>query len=121
VAIQYDRPAQIPGGGVMSELTVDELHKMLLEEREASELTRGEEIAEPGVRRNRGRAQVFSVRLYPDEIGRIEEAARAAGVPVSSLVRGWILRGLAEHSDSSLSSAVERLRVDVERVRELLG
>lgn len=105
----------------MSELTHEGLQKVAVDERNASELTRGEELPDTGVRRNRGRAQVFSVRLDPNDIVSIEAIARRMDVPVSTLVRGWILRGMVEHDNESLANIVERLQVDVKRLGELLG
>ncbi|CCG05409.1 hypothetical protein [Blastococcus saxobsidens] len=105
----------------MSQLTHEELQKVAVDERNASELTRGEDLPAAGVRRNRNRAQVFSVRLDPNDIAAIETIARRMDVPVSTLVRGWILRGMVEHDNGSLSNIVERLQVDVKRLGELLG
>lgn len=99
----------------------DDLQKVLAEELEHSEATREEQLPQTGVRRRSGRARVFSVRLDPDDIEAIEQIARRMDVPVTALVRGWVLRGMAEHGDESLASAVERARVDIEWVRELLG
>jgi hypothetical protein len=76
----------------------------------------------PGTREKRpgrSRSVVQSVRLPADEYAEIEELARAAEVPVSALIRGWVLAGLAEDRDTTLADAVERLAADVDRVRRL--
>lgn len=99
----------------------DDLQNVLAEELQHSEATREEPLPRTGVRARSGRARVFSIRLDPDDIETIEQIARRMDVPTTALVRGWVLRGMAEHGDESLASAVERVRVDLERVRELLG
>ena len=105
----------------MTDISMDDLQKVLVDERNASELTQGDEIPTLGVRRNRVKSQVFSIRLDPNDVATIEAIARKMDVPVSALVRGWVLRGMTEHGDGSLSSMVERLKVDVDRLQELLG
>lgn len=72
-----------------------------------------------GERPGRRRSVVQSVRLPADEFAAIEQVARAADVPVSVLIRGWVLRGLAEERDASLADALDRLAADVDRVRRL--
>ncbi|HZD22042.1 MAG TPA: ribbon-helix-helix protein, CopG family [Acidimicrobiia bacterium] len=72
-----------------------------------------------GERPRRSRSVVQSVRLPADEFAEIDELARAADVPVSALIRGWVLAGLAEDRDATLADAVVRLAVDVDRVRRL--
>lgn len=64
--------------------------------REESERTR-EDPYPPGVRPtrpNRGRSQVYSVRLSPEEQSRVEQLADARHLPPSTLVRSWILERL---------------------------
>lgn len=72
-----------------------------------------------GERPGRSRSVVQSVRLPADEFAAIEEIARSADVPVSALIRGWVLAGLAEDRNASLADAVDRLAADVDRVRRL--
>jgi hypothetical protein len=72
-----------------------------------------------GKRPRRSRSVVQSVRLPAEDFATIEQLARSADVPVSALIRGWILAGLAQDSDATLSDAVERLAADVDRVRRL--
>jgi len=63
-----------------------------------SEATRDESYPPDttGERPGRSRWVVQSVRLPTDEFAEIEELARAADVPLSALIRGWVLAGLAE-------------------------
>ncbi len=104
----------------MTEPDNDNLHKVLLDERDHSELTSGEDLPDAGLRRNRGRSQVFSIRLDPNDIAAIESIDRRMDVPVSTLVRGWVLRGMVEHDEQSLMTVFQRLRVDIEHLGELL-
>lgn len=57
------------------------------------------------------RAKVLSVRMNPDEYAALAEAADAAGVPPSTLARGYILRQMdAPHaSPAELLERIERL------------
>ncbi len=93
------------------------------EVQDESETTRKEPYPSgaTGERPGRRRSVVQSVRLPADEFAKIEELARAAGVPVGALIRGWVLAGLAEdrEPDATLAEAVERLAADVDRVRRL--
>lgn len=70
-------------------------------------------------RPNRRGSVVQSVRLPAEEFAVIEEIARAAGAPVSAMIRAWVLDALAAERNATLSDAVERLASDVERVRRL--
>src|SRR5258705_6199092 len=71
----------------------------------------------PGQRR--GRSVVQSVRLPEREFAEIERIAGEAGIPVSALIRGWILGALAEERGTSLRAAIERLAEDADRLRRL--
>ena len=86
-----------------------------------SETTRDDAYPEGtvGHRPGRARSVVQSVRLPTEAMERIEAIAREHDVPVSALIRGWVLAGLAGEQDDSLEAAVERLRADVERVQRL--
>lgn len=72
-----------------------------------------------GKRPGRRRSVVQSVRLPTEEYEEIEKLAHTADVPVSALIRGWVLAGLAQDRDSTLADALERLTAEVERVRRL--
>lgn len=48
----------------------------------------------------------------------LRSAARA-GVPVSALIRGWVLQGLATEQGTSLRDGIERLAADADRLRRL--
>lgn len=67
----------------------------------------------------RGRSVVQSVRLPEAEFNEIEQLAAKLGVPLSALIRGWVLAGLAGERDTSLRSAIERLAGDADRLRRL--
>lgn len=67
----------------------------------------------------RGRSVVQSVRLPESEFAEIERLAAQADVPVSALIRGWVLEGLAAERGTSLRDAIERLGADADRLRRL--
>lgn len=75
-----------------------------------------------GVREERrGRSVVQSVRLPAESLEAIEKVAQRAGVPVSALIRGWVLQGLAAEQGTSLREGIERLAADADRLRRLVA
>lgn len=69
---------------------------------------------------NRARSVTVATRLSPDDLAAIEVLAARLDVPVSALVRGWILAGLHAGQDDTVQGAIERLSADVQRLRELV-
>lgn len=67
----------------------------------------------------RGRSVVQSVRLPEAEFAEIERLADEADIPVSALIRGWVLAGLASERSTSLRDAIERIAGDADRLRRL--
>lgn len=72
-------------------------------------------------RPNRSKSVVQSVRLPADIFAEIESIASIHEVPVSALIRGWVLEAVALEKDATLESALNRLSADVDRVRRLAG
>ena len=66
-----------------------------------------------------GRSVVRSVRLPEAEYAEIEQLAQRLDVPVSALMRGWVLQGLAEERDLSLLGAIERVLGEADRLRRI--
>lgn len=54
-----------------------------------------------------GRPSVVSVRLAADEHQRVSQAARDAGIPLSTLIRLWVVDRL--HTEDASASIPERL------------
>lgn len=77
------------------------------------------EDAPVGERPGRARSIVQSVRLPADDFAEIERIAREADVPVSALIRGWVLAALASERGTTLHGAIDRLVADVDRIRRL--
>ncbi|MGH4016643.1 MAG: ribbon-helix-helix protein, CopG family [Pseudonocardiaceae bacterium] len=84
-----------------------------------SEATRDEPLPEHVKGERRGRSVVQSVRLPAEAVAAIEEIAGRVGVPVSALIRGWVLQGLAAEQGTSLRDGIERLAADADRLRRL--
>jgi hypothetical protein len=84
-----------------------------------SEATRDEPLPEHVMGERRGRSVVQSVRLPAEAFAAIEQVAARAGVPVSALIRGWVLQGLASEQGMSLWDGLERLAADADRLRRL--
>lgn len=84
-----------------------------------TEATRDEPLPEHVKGERRARSVVQSVRLPADEFAAIEEIAASSGVPVSALIRGWVLQGLATERGTSLRDGIERLAAEADRLRRL--
>ncbi|GAA4470781.1 hypothetical protein GCM10023094_00340 [Rhodococcus olei] len=67
----------------------------------------------------RSRTVVQSVRLREEDFAAIERLADDADVPVSALIRGWILAGLTTERGTSLRDAIDHLAGEAERLRRL--
>ena len=84
-----------------------------------SEATRDEPLPEHARGERKVRSVVQSVRLPAEVFATIEEIATRVGVPVSALIRGWVLQGLATEEGTSLREGIERLAADADRLRRL--
>ena len=62
-----------------------------------------------------------AVRLAPDDVAAIEILANKLDVPMSRLLRGWILDALAARRDESIVTALDRVTADIQRLRELVA
>ncbi|MGI8702182.1 MAG: hypothetical protein ACR2JU_13435 [Nocardioidaceae bacterium] len=62
-----------------------------------------------------------ATRLTPETVNEVEALADRLDVPVSALLRGWILAGLAAKKEESVAVALDRLSADVQRLRELVA
>jgi len=82
-----------------------------------SEATRDLPLPDEVVGERRGNSVVKSVRLPEAEYKEIEQLADKSGIPVSALIRGWILQGLAAERDLSLHGAIERVVGEADRLR----
>ena len=91
---------------------------------EESERTRGVDdellVHTPATRPGRTKSQMVSVRIPLDAAAEIEQLAQKADVPVSALVRGWILEGLAAHS-ASLPRQIDKIEAELSRLRGMVG
>jgi hypothetical protein len=67
------------------------------------------------------RTITVATRLSTDDVAEIEALADRLDVPVSALIRGWILAGIAGRREESVATALERLSADVQRLRELVA
>lgn len=72
-----------------------------------------------GVRPNK--AVTVSARITAGDAAAVEALAAKAGMPVSALVRQWILSGLTAQREDTVQSAVERLSNDLQRLREIVA
>ena len=90
---------------------------------EESERTRGTDdeklLAAPATRPNRTRAPMLSLRVPPDAMVEIEQLAQKRDLPVSALVRGWILEGLAA-SANSVPRTIDKIEAELSRLRGMV-
>ena len=61
------------------------------------------------------------VRLALDDAAAIEAMADRLDIPVSALLRGWIVAALAANRKESITTAIDRIALDVQRLRELVS
>lgn len=100
--------------------TTTDADKLVREEIEQSERTRGEDAPDGGIRKNAGRGQVYSVRLPADVVAEVEALAAKLDVPASALVRGFVINGLAEREGLTLARGLNRIEADVRALRNLI-
>lgn len=62
-----------------------------------------------------------AVRLAPEDVAAIEALAAQLDVPISTLLRGWILGALNAKREESIATALDRVTADIQRLRELVG
>lgn len=96
----------------------EQLVRQVAREAEATADTPMPAIATP-TRPNK--SVVVAVRLSPEDVASIEALASSLGVTTSTLIRGWIMEGLASRDDTTLVGAIDRLAADVQRLREVVA
>ena len=62
-----------------------------------------------------------AVRLAPEDAAAVEALAAQLDVPMSTLLRGWILSALAAQREETVAAAIDRIAADVQRLRELVA
>jgi predicted transcriptional regulator len=94
----------------------DRVQKVALE----AEATMNDPLPEdaPSIRPNK--TVPVSVRLAPPVVVEIEELAQRLDIPASTLLRGWIQQGLAEHHDTTVARALDQLAADLQRLRQIV-
>ena len=98
---------------------IEEIIKQVQEE---SERTKDDPYPEDvaWTRPNLAGSVVQSVRLPAAAFAEIEQIARDANVPVSALIRGWVLSSLAAEKNTTLKDAVNRLIADADQLRRFV-
>lgn len=75
---------------------------------------------ETKVSRGHDRARVLQVRLNEDELAAVARLAEASNLPVSTLVRSWILDRV-QAPESGPSATVDRIARDLDQLRRQLA
>lgn len=86
-----------------------------------ADTTRGEPMPSDVTSTRPNKSVPVAVRLAPADVAAIETLADELGVPISALLRGWILDALTTRREESASTALDRLTADVQRLRELIA
>lgn len=102
----------------MSKKIPDEVRNAIRAEFEGETIEYRDAVPE-GVwtRPNSDRPQMLSLRVPAETLEALQTLAASDGVPVSALVRGFILDGLASRGSDDLQQAVERLERDLALVK----
>jgi hypothetical protein len=86
-----------------------------------AEATRDDPLPGDAVATKPNKSVTVATRLTPEDVAEVEALADRLDVPVSALLRGWILAGLAAKKEESVAAALDRLSADVQRLRELVA
>lgn len=68
-----------------------------------------------------GKTVPVATRITPEHLEQIEQLAARLDVPVSALIRGWILAGLEARTVQTVDAAINRLADDLQRLREIVA
>ncbi len=103
----------------MSE-NVQDLVAAVAAEAEAARADSDDVLVGRGKRRNQEPSRMLSVRLPVDTYDELERLASKMDIPVSALVRGYIIQGVSEQSES-VTQTVQRVASEVEKLQRILG
>lgn len=81
---------------------------------------RGEPMPADATATKPNRSVPVAVRLAPEDVAAIDALATKLDVPMSSLLRGWIMTALAAQRDETVTTAIDRIAADVQRLREIV-
>jgi hypothetical protein len=97
------------------------IKEKLLVERIAAEAdeTRDEPMPTGAVGNHPNKSVPVTVRLTLEDVAAIETLADQLDVTMSALLRGWIVTALKAKHEESLTTAIDRIAADVQRLREL--
>ncbi|TDD64506.1 ribbon-helix-helix protein, CopG family [Jiangella aurantiaca] len=101
---------------------MSKIEDKIKEIQDESEATRDDPYPENTVvtRPNLAGSVVQSVRLPAAEYAQVEQLARDADVPVSAMIRGLVLSGLAARKNATLKDAINRLIADADDLRRFI-
>jgi hypothetical protein len=114
-------PTEPTAGRTRKELAVSDPKRLVEQVAAEADATAADPMPADAVPSRPNKSVTVATRVSPDDLAEIETLAGQLDVPVSALVRGWILAGLNARKGGSVRSAVERLSADVQRLRELVS
>lgn len=86
-----------------------------------ADATREERMPDGATATKPNKSVPVAVRLAPDDAAAVEVLAAQLDVPMSTLLRGWILSALAAQREETVAAAIDRIAADVQRLRELVA
>ena len=88
---------------------------------ENSERLAKEDVPETAVWKHAPGTTTISVRMNQDDVDRLSALARARGVPISHLVRPWILEHLHTPENNGIEKAMQEFDASYLRLRRAIG
>lgn len=105
-------------GEKLSDHTPPEVLAVIHAELAADTAAYRDHVADEGwVKAHRGPSALLTLRVPAATLEAIQALATSGGVPVSTVVRGFISEGLASHEGDDMRLAIERLERDVAAVK----
>ncbi len=86
-----------------------------------ADTTRDEAMPADAVPSRPNKSVPVAVRLAPADVAAIEVLADRLDVPISALLRGGIQDALNAKREESVTTALDRLTADIQRLRELVA
>ena len=98
-----------------------ELDVLLTKLRDESEATIEDDSPYPAgtVPAHRADTSVQSVRLNTSDLSEIRTLSETTGTPVSALLRGWIIQGLAAERTATIQGSIDRLDEELKRLKRI--
>lgn len=102
-------------------MTSRELRAMVRKAQADSESIASDDLEESAALRALHETSTVAVRLIRSDVDAISSLAAERGVPVSALLRTWILAGLRNEQGEGIDATLIQLEQGISRLRQALG